>query len=97
VHIHWTHRLLAILLFLHVLAATISAFARNATPAVRRAVTVALVLIATQIGVAAALVLSSLPRELQALHLAVGAGIWFAIIVWATLARRDARALRARG
>jgi heme A synthase len=97
VHIHWTHRLLAILLFLHVLAATISAYARGATTAVRRASAVTLALIAAQIGVAAALVLTALPRELQAVHLAVGAGIWFAIVVWATLARRDARALRARG
>jgi hypothetical protein len=30
-----------------------------------------------------------LPASLQALHLAVGAAIWFALVVWAALARQD--------
>jgi heme A synthase len=49
------------------------------------------VLVLAQIGVAAALVLAFLPRSLQALHLAVGAAIWFALVVWAALARASAR------
>ena len=35
----------------------------------------------------------SVPWQLQAVHLAVGAAIWFALVGWAALARRAARAL----
>jgi hypothetical protein len=45
-----------------------------------------------QIAIAAALVLFFLPRSLQALHLAIGAAIWFALVAWAALARANARA-----
>jgi hypothetical protein len=33
--------------------------------------------------------LSQLPASLQALHLAVGAAIWFALVIWAAIARQD--------
>jgi heme A synthase len=44
-----------------------------------------------QIGVAAGLVLMRLPQYLQATHLAFGAAIWFVLVAWTTLARREAR------
>jgi heme A synthase len=91
VHIHWTHRVVAYLLTLHVLAATFTAYRRGASRGVTRAASATSALVLAQIGIAAALVLSFLPRSLQALHLAAGAGIWFALVVWAALARRDAR------
>jgi hypothetical protein len=37
--------------------------------------------------VAAGLVLLHLPRELQALHLAVGAAVWAVLVMWASAAR----------
>jgi len=92
VHIHWTHRIVAYLLALHVLGATFAAHRRGAAGIVRRAATVATALVVLQIGVAAALVLLFLPQSLQALHLAVGAAIWFAIVAWTALARVNARA-----
>jgi heme A synthase len=91
VHIHWTHRIVAYILALHVLGATFATYRRDAARAVRRAAAATTVLVLAQIGVAAALVLAFLPRSLQALHLAVGAAIWFALVVWAALARASAR------
>lgn len=92
VHVHWTHRLLAYLLALHVVGSAIRA--RVAPPAVRKAVFVAVAAVALQIAVAAALVLAHLPRWLQALHLAVGAAVWVSLVAWATIARRHDRAAR---
>jgi heme A synthase len=87
-HLHWTHRLLAFLFLFHVAAATWSAIRAGITQAVRRAASVTLGLVIVQIAVAAALVILPLPWQLQALHLVVGAAIWFALVVWAELARR---------
>lgn len=92
VHIHWTHRIVAYLLALHVLGATFATYRRNVAGAVKRAAATTTALVLLQIVVAAALVLSFLPRPLQALHLAVGAAIWFALVAWAALARASARA-----
>jgi heme A synthase len=89
VHIHWTHRLLAFLLLAHAAGATLMTRLRGASPAVVKSATAVLLLVVTQIAVAAALVLLFLPRFLQGLHLAVGAAIWFALVVWVTLARRE--------
>jgi heme A synthase len=33
-----------------------------------------------------------LPAALQSLHLAVGAAVWFALVVWVALARQDTTA-----
>jgi heme A synthase len=88
-HAHWGHRLLAFLLLLHVAGAVLTARRRGASSAVTRAATATLLLVLTQIGVAAALVLLYLPKQLQALHLAVGVALWFSLVVWVALARRD--------
>jgi hypothetical protein len=57
---------------------------------VRRAAVYALLLVALQIVVAAALVLLHLPTGLQVLHLGVGAAAWAGIVAWAVLARSAA-------
>lgn len=87
--IQWAHRLAAFALLLVATGAAWNARRATVTPRVQRAATAAAVLIAAQIGVAAALMLMRLPASLQALHLAVGAAIWFALVIWAGLARQD--------
>jgi cytochrome c oxidase assembly protein subunit 15 len=88
VHIHWTHRLLAFALLLHVLMSALRA--QNAALPIRRAAFSALFVITTQITVAAGLILMQLPTELQVLHLAVGAIVWAALVGWTLLARAAA-------
>ncbi len=87
---HWAHRLAAFALL--ALAAGAAWVTRRVPTArrVRTAAYVATALIVTQIAVAAALVLMRLPQSLQALHLAVGAAVWFALVVWTVLAHADA-------
>ena len=93
VHTHWTHRLLAYLLALHVIAAAGLAFRRAAPRAVRRAALASLLLVVAQVAVAAALVLLSLPDLLRAAHLAVGTALWMALVAWAAIARRADRVI----
>jgi heme A synthase len=72
-HIQWTHRLLAYALFAYVWW-----WAWRDRRAGTRAVVGLVVL---QVAVAAAMVLLALPRALQALHVAVGAGVWAAVVL----------------
>lgn len=95
VHLHWTHRLLAYLLAVHVAGAAVAVWRRPEVPAVRWAAAAAAGLVLAQIAVAAALVLARLPDTLQALHLAVGTAVWAALVLWAAIARGTAAAARA--
>jgi heme a synthase len=90
--IHWAHRLAAFTVFFVAIAATVAAKRNGAAKPVVRAGVTAISLIIAQLVVAAMLVLLRLPQELQALHLAVGAAVWFALVVWAVLAHMDTRA-----
>jgi len=72
-HIHWVHRLLAYTLLGYTLWWAVRTRSRGAWGVVA--------LVTLQIGVAAALVLFGLPRPLQALHVAVGAGVWAGLVV----------------
>lgn len=72
-HIQWTHRLLAYGLFAYLLVWSLRL--RERGPAV------ALGLAALQIGIAAAMVLLTLPQPLQAAHAAVGAALWAALVI----------------
>src|SRR5437762_635052 len=72
-HIQWTHRLLAYTLFGY---AVWWAW-RTRAPAAWGVVA----LVTLQVAVAAALVLFGLPRSLQALHVAVGAGVWAGLVL----------------
>ncbi|MGH6691541.1 MAG: COX15/CtaA family protein, partial [Gammaproteobacteria bacterium] len=92
-HVHWTHRVVAFLLFFHVLGANWAAARTQLGSTVHTAAVTTLGLLTLQLAVAAALVTLPLPPRLQALHLAIGAAIWFSLVTWAALARRDAEQL----
>jgi len=72
-HIHWTHRLLAYTLF----AATLWWAQRTR----RRGPAIVFALVMLQLAVGASMVLLSLPRILQAAHVAVGAAVWSAVVL----------------
>jgi len=72
-HIHWTHRLLAYTLFGYSLGWAVRTRARGAWGV--------LALVTLQVVVAAAMVLFALPQPLQAAHVAVGAGVWAALVL----------------
>lgn len=75
-HIHWTHRVLAYGLFGYVVWWAVRTKRSGAWYVVA--------LVAVQVIVAAAMVLLALPQALRALHVAVGAGVWAALVlaVW---------------
>ena len=90
VHIQWTHRLLAYLVVLHAVGAVMVLRRRVGPGPVRTAGFTAVSLVVAQVVVAVAMVLLGLPPGLRGLHLLVGAGVWGALVVWTTLARRAA-------
>jgi heme A synthase len=87
VQIHWLHRFLAFAAFFYVTHHGFRAIKRVTTSSVRNSAVAAAVAITLQIVVAAGLVLMHLPRELQALHLAVGAAVWAFLVLWFATAR----------
>lgn len=90
VHFQLTHRLLAYLLFLHVVGSAMVLRKRVAGGPIRTAGLLAVALVVSQVVVGAGMVLSAFPPSLRGLHLALGAGVWGALVVWTTLARRAA-------
>jgi len=72
-YIHWTHRLLAYALVGYVIWWATRFRGRKAWAAAA--------LVGVQVAVAAAMVLLGLPRGLQAVHVAVGAGVWAAVVL----------------
>jgi heme A synthase len=91
-HIQFAHRILAYLFFFHIMGAGMSARRKAISRATRNAVTASQLAVVLQIVVAAIMVLSHLPPHWQAMHLATGAALWFALASWAALARRDLNA-----
>jgi heme A synthase len=85
-----THRVLAIVLVVHLVATTIMVTRRRESPMVVRAAQAALGVIALQLAVAASLVELALPPVLQSLHQAVGTLLWVSVFTYAALARRAA-------
>jgi heme A synthase len=86
-HLQMTHRLFAILLFLQMTGLTMGVTRRRESAVVRRAVYVAMGLIALQIIVAAVMVSTVLPPELRSAHQAIGVAIWVSLVIAAYLAR----------
>ena len=86
-HVQFTHRLLAFLLFFHVLGLTIAFARRREAPVVVRTVRVAFALICLQLVIAAGMVELNLPPALRSLHEADGIAIWLALFALAWLAR----------
>jgi heme a synthase len=72
-YVHWTHRLLAYTLLGYVVW--------WATRSRRRGAWWVVALVILQVVVAATMVLMKLPRPLQAAHVAVGAGVWAALVL----------------
>lgn len=87
-HIQMTHRILAFLLFFHIMGLLIGFTRRREAPLVLRAVRWAFALVCAQLVIAAAMVELHLPAALRSLHQATGITIWFTVFTMAYLARR---------
>ena len=94
-HVQLAHRVLALLLALHMVGLTLGVARRREPRPVVRAARAALALIGLQIAIAAALVEMGLPPVLQSLHQAVGTLVWLAVVTLAALAARSAGAAAA--
>jgi heme A synthase len=88
--IQFTHRVLAFLLFFHLLGVAIAVRRRGEARLIIRAATIAFVAVLTQLVVAAAMVEMQLPAQFRSLHQAVGTLVWVAVVVLALLSRRGA-------
>ena len=89
-HIQFTHRVLAFLLFFHLLGIAISARRRGEASLIVRAAWVAFAAVVTQLAVAATMVELQLPAIFRSLHQAVGTLVWVAVVTLALLSRRGA-------
>ena len=97
VHLHWGHRMAAYALALSVLVFPAwVARRRPGNPSARRAAWTVLLLAVGQVAVGGAMVLQTLPEGLRALHVALGAGLFGALVVTAELVRRRPTADGAR-
>jgi heme A synthase len=86
-HVQFTHRILAFLLFFHVLGLMIGFAKRKEALVVVRAVRVAFALIFLQLVIAAGMVEMHLPPAMRSLHEADGIAIWLTLFALAWLAR----------
>ena len=89
-HIQFTHRIVAFLLFFHLLGMAIAVRRRGESRLIIRAAVIAFAAVLAQIIVAAALVEMQLPPLFRSLHQAVGTLVWVAVVVLALLSRRGA-------
>jgi cytochrome c oxidase assembly protein subunit 15 len=87
VHVQLTHRVLAVLLVLHVFGMVMALRKRREAPVVRRAAAIAFGLGVLQLLVAGAMIGMRLPPALRSLHEATGVSIWIAAFALAYLAR----------
>lgn len=87
-HVQLTHRVLAYLLFLHVMAVGL-AIGRRAgeADAVKRAARTGALLVLVQLGLGAAMVMAMLPAGLRSAHQAVGIAVWLTMFAASYLAR----------
>ncbi len=91
-HIHWTHRLIAYVLFLHLFALGVSFHLRRLPRSIRVATWTAFGLTVVQVIVAAAMVFANLPPALRSLHVIIGTGVWVSVVylVWLVTRQRAA-------
>jgi heme A synthase len=87
VHVQLTHRILAVLLVLHLFGLVMALRKRREAPLIRRAAAIALSLGVFQLLVAGAMIGLRLPPALRSLHEATGVSIWIATFALAYLAR----------
>ena len=98
VHVQLTHRVVAFLLLFHLVGAVIALTRRrDESRVVAMAARIALLLVVVQIGVAAGMVVLTLPPVLRSLHQAIGVSVWLSAFVYAYLARAAARRGRGAG
>ncbi|HEY7896374.1 MAG TPA: COX15/CtaA family protein [Gemmatimonadaceae bacterium] len=90
--IQMTHRVLALLLTLHVFGLLWGVWRRREGVVVLRAVAIAAALVVAQIGIAASMIALELPPVLRSLHQGTGALIWLTLFSAAYLARMASRA-----
>ena len=86
-YIQVTHRVLAFLLFFHMIGVAVTAHRRREASQVRVAAWIALGAIVLQVVVAAGMVEMHLPPAWRSLHQAVGTLVWLSIFTLAALAR----------
>lgn len=86
-HVHMTHRILAFLLFFHVMGMAITITRRSEGALITRTAWIVFGAVLAQLVVAAAMVGMFLPGVLRSLHQAIGISIWLAIFTLAWLAR----------
>ena len=86
-HIHWTHRLVAYALTLHLVGVVTALVRRRAPAGVRWAAIAALGITLLQVVVAAAMMWSILQPHWRAAHVAAGSAVWVALVVLAWLAK----------
>lgn len=86
-HTHVAHRIVALLLLLHISGMVMASRKRSEAAVVVNALRVTLALIVLQILLAAAMVEMHLPPHLRSLHQAVGVAIWLSAFTLAYLAR----------
>jgi len=89
--LQWTHRLLAYLLFLHLVSFGWKRV-RHSAPRVRSAAWLAVGAATAQVVVAAVMILGGLPTAWRALHAAVGVALWVTLVRFTWLARHNALA-----
>ena len=87
-HLHLTHRVLAILLVLHMVGVVIGVTKRREPQPIRTSSRVALALLLVQVAIAIMLVTTNPTPALRSLHQATGTAAWLAIVVFAMLSRR---------
>ena len=90
--IQMTHRVLALLLTLHVFGLLWGVRRRREAIVVVRALTIAAALIVVQIAIAGSMIALRLPPVLRSLHQSAGALIWLSLFSAAYLARMASRA-----
>ncbi len=88
VHVQLTHRIIALLLVLHLFGVVMAQRKRRESDVILRAATIAFSLGILQLLVAGAMIGMHLPPVLRSLHEATGVSIWIATFVLAYLARR---------
>ena len=83
--IHVTHRILAFLLFGHLLGMAIATGRRKEPPVIRRAALIALATAVVQVIVAGAMITMQFPPVFRSLHQAFGTLVWLAVVVLSIL------------
>jgi heme a synthase len=94
--IHLAHRVLAFLLFFHLLALAINAHRRGESRDVRVPAWSCAGLVTAQLLVAAAMVEMRFPLVLRSVHQAIGVAVWLATMTFAVLAVQSGRKVTAR-